>query len=203
MNSSKVYTYPDQMGDIVGQIKYLLLRNGTTLNSPPGIAVDGKSGSGKSTISKAIGNELGALVIEGDDFFTGGTAIRDDPLEVLAEECVDWRSQHRVIGDLKVSGTSSHFRFCWSKFDGSRILQCYSLQDKKVIILEGVYSARREIEDLVDISILVMLDGEERERRLHLREGSLGAWEQQWISAEDWYFSNRVGTEKFDLIINN
>ena len=37
------------------------------------VALDGRSGAGKSTLAGQVGAQVGALVIDGDDFYRGGT----------------------------------------------------------------------------------------------------------------------------------
>jgi hypothetical protein len=67
--------------------------------------------------------------------------------------------------------------------------------------LEGVYSARPELNDLLDIRVLLRVAEEQRMRQLLAREGSLSAWELQWHHAEDYYFQQLAPAGHFDLIV--
>jgi uridine kinase len=42
-------------------------------DAPLLVALDGRSGAGKPTLARAVGALVGALVIDGDDFYRGGT----------------------------------------------------------------------------------------------------------------------------------
>ena len=72
---------------------------------------------------------------------------------------------------------------------------------RPVILLEGVYSGRAELRDLVDLRVYVGCAPEERLVRLLRREGEIGDWERQWHRAEDWYFAKAMPPAKFDLIV--
>jgi uridine kinase len=73
-----------------------------------------------------------------------------------------------------------------------------------VIILDGVYSARPELSDLVDLAVLVeSRDDLVRRRRLIAREGTsfMDAWHALWDEAEDHYFTHVRPRALFDLVI--
>ncbi|NDV02037.1 uridine kinase family protein [Pseudoroseicyclus tamaricis] len=167
---------------------------------PLRIAVDGRSGSGKSTFAKLLAKDLGATLIEGDDFYIGGTALRDEPPEALAASCIDWRRQRDVL-DTLTAGRTGRFRpFDWAAFDGSSGPETL-VPPAEIIILEGVYSARHELADLIDAALLVTTAPATREARLLAREGEITAWERQWHRAEEWYFAHAAPPERFDHII--
>jgi uridine kinase len=67
--------------------------------------------------------------------------------------------------------------------------------------VEGVYSARPELADLLDLRLLLRVPDDVRRARLLAREHVLTAWEQQWHEAEAWYFSNVAPPASFDVII--
>ncbi|HVK40941.1 MAG TPA: hypothetical protein VM471_00560 [Phenylobacterium sp.] len=73
---------------------------------------------------------------------------------------------------------------------------------KRIIILEGVYAARSELADLVDLSVMVATSDDVRTARLTAREGTIGPWERQWHQAEDAYFQNVMPHGAFDFILN-
>ena len=52
----------------------------STASRPILVAIDGGSGAGKSTFARRVGDELGAAVIDGDDFYAGGTAEEWDAM---------------------------------------------------------------------------------------------------------------------------
>ena len=167
------------------------------------VALDGRSGVGKSTLARDIAAPLGAALIEGDDFFMGGVVVRrDSPME-RAAHCIDWRRQRAALLALRRSEPASWHAFDWEAFDGSLERKVTGCLPAPVVVLEGVYSARPELADLVDLRVLVCVPEELRLRRLIEREGSLSPWELQWHEAEDHYFAHVVRRAAFDLVLGH
>ena len=73
-----------------------------------------------------------------------------------------------------------------------------TVEPARLIILEGVYAARPELADLVDLRLLVRVPDTVRIARLLAREGEIGTWETQWHEAEEWYFAHDAPAEGFD-----
>jgi uridine kinase len=73
-----------------------------------------------------------------------------------------------------------------------------------VIVLDGAYSTRPELADLVDLSVLVELPASLRFARLAAREepAFLEAWHDRWEVAEDYYFTHLRPPASFDLVID-
>jgi cytidylate kinase len=53
---------------------------GSDASRPVLVAIDGGSGAGKSTLALEVGRRIGAAVIDGDDFYAGGTAAEWDAM---------------------------------------------------------------------------------------------------------------------------
>ena len=180
----------------------MLARIARHTDQPLVVAIDGRSGSGKSTLAKALAQKLDAAVIEGDDFYAGGTMLRDDSPAARAAACIDWRKQQTVVEDLRAGHEAQWHPFDWKAFDGSLCAAATRLAPRAVIILEGTYAARPELADLVDLRILVTIPDDERRARLMAREGNIGAWERQWHEAEDHYFGAVMPPDGFDVIFS-
>ena len=167
------------------------------------VAVDGRSGAGKSTLAQRLAQAIPATLVDGDSFFTGGVAVRSDSPEERARDCIDWRRQRAVLEALRAGLPASYPGFDWEAFDGSpeRALTVVELASSGVVILEGVYSARPELADLLDLRLLLRVPDEVRVARLLGREHNIMAWERQWHEAEDWYFANAAPPAGFDVIV--
>jgi cytidylate kinase len=63
------------------------------------VALDGRSGADKSTLARQVGADLGALVIDGDDFYRGGTDAHWDVLGP-AEGEARWGEAEDLYFDL-------------------------------------------------------------------------------------------------------
>lgn len=174
--------------------------SGKSPEEPFVLAIDGRSGAGKSTLAARLGALFDALVVSGDDFFAGGVTLREEPVPVLAETCIDWKSLAGVLRSLLETAKAGFHPFDWERFDGSKEEGLKELELKPVIIVEGVYAARPELREFLDLSIMVEAPDKLRMARLIEREGEIGPWGRQWHAAEDWYFEARAKRETFDLI---
>jgi uridine kinase len=166
------------------------------------IALDGRSGVGKSTLAALIADNVGAAIIDGDDFFAGGTAVRSDTPALRAADCIDWTHQRAVLDVLRQGRAARWRAFDWDAFDGRLKSSVTELSPRSVVILEGVYSARPELADLIDMKVLVTLSDAWREARLLAREGSIGPWERQWHEAEAHYFNEVMPSGRFEVVLD-
>ena len=184
----------------VRELAYWIKQASEKKQAPLIIAVDGRSGVGKSTLASMLKDMLDAAIIEGDDFYAGGIGIRSDSAVSRAAACIDYIQQRTVLEALSAGRNASWRAFDWEAFDGRLCDEPTRMASKPVIILEGVYSARPELADLIDIRIVISVRDELRMERLIAREGSIGPWERQWHEAEEIYFSDIMPTERFDVI---
>jgi uridine kinase len=65
----------------------------SVVGRPTLVAIDGRSGVGKSTFAKRLARLRETAIIEGDDFYAGGVGLRTDSPAERAESCIDWRRQ--------------------------------------------------------------------------------------------------------------
>jgi uridine kinase len=80
------------------------------------IAIDGGSGSGKSTVASAVAGELGAALVPGDDFFAAhitdeAWALRD--VKARAADSIDWQRLKREALEPLLAGKRAR----WHPFD--------------------------------------------------------------------------------------
>ncbi len=185
----------------VTTLVHLLGRRLLDRTRPLVVALDGRSGAGKSTLAAVLAAELDVTVVDGDAFFAGGVHLRDDSPEARAHACVDWRRQREVLSEPRAGRSTSFHAFDWTAFDGSLEVALTTCTPSPLVVLEGVYSARPELADLLDLRVLVEVADPVRLDRLQAREGGIGPWESQWHEAEAWYFAHRAPPSRFDLVI--
>jgi uridine kinase len=173
------------------------------LGRPCIVAIDGRSGAGKSTLAAHLALVLDACVLDSDGFFAGGVVVRSDPPRDRARECIDWERQRPVLEALRAGSTRTYHAFDWDAFDGRGSTEATSVEPRPFVLFEGVYTARPELSDLVDLRILLQVEPATRIARLLAREGRIGAWERQWHEAEDWYFTQLVTPHVFDIIVES
>ena len=179
-----------------------LQRRISASSNPTVLAIDGRSGAGKSTLAAAIASRVPSAIVPGDDFFAGGVELSGDPPEILAARCIDWQRQRAAITALVQTGRAEYRAFDWDRFDNSLSPTPVTLSVAPLIIVEGVYSARPELSEVVDIALLLDISEDLRLKRLLEREGEIGDWERQWHRAEDWYFAHIAPPTRFDVILN-
>src|SRR5205823_14870630 len=124
-------------------------------------------------------------VVAGDDFFANdrGDAAWDacTPAE-RADQCIDWRRLRTEALAPLLAGRAA----AWHPFDFARPgagagAHVVTRRPAAVIMLEGVYSCRPELADLIDLGVLVDAARAVRCRRHDARERSdEAAWHARW-----------------------
>jgi uridine kinase len=176
------------------------------------VAIDGRSGSGKSTVAQALARDIGAVIVCGDDFFAANVSdVEWDALtpEQRQAEAIDWRRLRREAIEPLRAGRPA----LWYAFDfqaGPRSNGSYRLQEaptelgpKPVVVLEGAYCARPELADVLDVRVLVEVAPAVRRARLAAREAPdiIRRWHARWDEAEEHYFTHVRPPRTFDVII--
>jgi uridine kinase len=194
---------------IVSRIKRL-----TADRHPPlVVAIDGGSGAGKSILGSMVAEVLGAALIRTDDFYAANISNaewdRRSPREKVAA-VIDWQRLRNQVLEPLLCGQPAQ----WHPFDfrGVRPDGTYPLHPEPtycgpaaVIVLEGAYSSRPELADLITLAVLVDSPADVRHKRLEFREDPdfLRAWHARWDEAEEYYFSEVRPKSSFDLVVTN
>jgi uridine kinase len=177
------------------------------------IAIDGPSGSGKSTVAATLAAALDSVVVSGDDFFAAEITAAEWEARspaARARDAIDWlRLRLEALEPLRSGRVAK-----WHPFDfaaGERPDGTYALaidlvqrEPAAVIILDGAYSARPELADLVDLSVLIDVPAAVRRQRLAAREtpAFLAAWHARWDAAECFYFTHVRPATTFDVVVD-
>jgi uridine kinase len=177
----------------------------TAAQTPVLVALDGRSGAGKSTLAGLVGAQVGALVIDGDDFYRGGTDASWEglgPTEKI-DQVVDWERQRSLLAPLRRGEAVTWQPYDWEADDGRRG-STVAAGPAAVVILDGAYSARPELSDLYSLRVLLDVTRDIRRARLLLREGERyrAEWEACWEEAEDLYFDVLMPPAAFDLVLD-
>ena len=183
-------------------------------NKPILIAIDGGSGSGKSTVAGIISSQLNATLIATDDFYAAeipheGWINRSH--KERAADVINWRSLKSLVLEPLMKGVPAS----WKAFDfnaGIRPDGTYSIAlaatyylPNDLIILEGAYSCRPELSDIINLKILIDVPVEIRHERLQNREEKefLIQWHERWDDPEEYYFREVRPPSSFDMVIEN
>jgi uridine kinase len=201
-NNSNLKSAADK---VVFEISRLLKRKNPVL-----VALDGRSGTGKSTIAQVIASRVEGIIVLGDDFYSGGNddAWSGFSAKEKVDKVIDWqRMRAQVLEPLLAKKPAS-----WHPLDFKPEIgwigwkdETVKLEPVPVILVDGVYSARPELSDLVDLAVLVEADDEVRRKRLVIREGQsfMDRWHKLWDSAEDYYFTHICPRSSFDIVVRN
>lgn len=182
------------------------------------IGIDGRGGSGKSTLADEISKGLSAedgdpaavTVIEGDQFYAGGSNESWDgrTAAAKADEAIDWRKQRGVLQRLREGCSAEWHPFDWVAEDWDSDVVPLAAEPviahpASVVVLEGAYSCRPELHDLLDLRVLLDVPHETRRRQLLEREGDdyRADWEARWAAAEDHYFGTVMRADRFDIVL--
>jgi len=178
------------------------------------IAIDGGSGSGKSAIAEIVAKQLDATLISTDDFYaahiTNEGWIKRSYKE-RAAGAINWRELRSCVLEPLLDGIPAR----WNSFDfnaGACLDGSYNVRAEPInyevndiIILEGAYSARPQLSDLIDLKILVDVPVDARHQRLKKREEEefLTQWHERWDQAEQYYFRDVRPASSFDMVVKN
>lgn len=176
------------------------------------VGIDGRSGAGKSTLAETVSKDLAGqmTVIEGDDFYAGGSAEVWDRRTAAeqVDRVIDWPRQRNVLEQLRQEGAAEWHPFDWDAngWDSDTVPLASTpalIRAAPVIVLEGAYSCRPELHDLLDLRILLEAPPAVRHTQLLAREGDsyLADWKSRWAAAEDHYFRTVMPPERFDLVL--
>jgi uridine kinase len=189
------------VSEIVRAIRRLLDQGTDTLL----VAIDGHSGAGKSRLAADVAAEVEGVVVDSDDFYAGDPASEWDARTVAddAERCIDWwRLRREALEPLLARRAAAWHPYDWET-GGGLVPQLTSRQPASIVILDGVYSARPELADLVSLSILVEAPPEVRRARVARRDGDIDAWYERWDAAERHYLTHVRPPGSFDLVVAN
>ena len=110
------------------------------LTAPLVVALDGRSGAGKSTLARAVAEAVGASIVDGDDFYAGGSGETWDAMtaEQKAAHVIDWRRQRPVLEALRRGEGAAYHPYDWDD-DGNdgRAPHLVTVEPAPVVILDG------------------------------------------------------------------
>jgi uridine kinase len=167
------------------------------------LAVDGPSAAGTTTLAGVVAGELDASVVHVDDFYRDMPEDRRWTLSAAEgfELYFDWQRLRREALEPLKAGRAAIFRpYSWRP-EGGLAAERIMVPAADVVVVEGVYAARPEIADVVDVAVLVETPAAERRRRMVARGHGNARWWSRWGAAEAYYFSCVRPRDSFDLVV--
>ena len=160
----------------------------------PIIAIDGPAGAGKTTLAHeiflALSPKMSVSVIHMDDLYDGwDNALGEDLTSVLQYLA----AQHRNISAAEIR------RYNWTT---SSFGESETIEPADLLILEGVGSADKSLQDELAALIWIDIDPEIGVKRVIARDGYQVEDEmKKWLGTQQEYFSQHSTREKADFIL--
>ena len=172
-----------------------------TEKTPLLIAIDGRCGSGKTTLGEALAGKFHASLIHMDDFYLR----MEQRTEARFQEPGGNVDYERFLTDV-LEPLHEEKDFSYRPFDcriwnlGNPIF----VQASPVTVIEGSYSCHPSLYKNYSLRIFLDVEKEEQMRRIINRNGPEKAAEFQnrWIPLEEKYFSGFVPEERCHLVFN-
>lgn len=166
------------------------------------VAVDGRCASGKTTLARALSEELGCGVIHTDDFYLQPYQRTPERYAEPGGNLDRERLMREVLEPLKRGVEASYRPFiCRTMSFGEKI----TLEPRGIYIVEGSYSCHPEMRKYYDLTVLVTTDSNTQSERIKNRNGTerLHDFLTKWIPLEEKYFAAFEVESKADAVIRS
>lgn len=180
------------------------------------VGIDGAGGAGKSTISDTLEKELrsegyNVAVFHIDDMIhPRAVRYNDDYPQWEQYYYLQWRYDYfmrEVISPIR-EGRSLGPIELYDKENDSYKTVLSDIPAGSIVIVEGVFLLRSELEGAFDVTVYIDVSKEERLERVLKRDGYIGdseailkKYNERYFPAEDHYLEECSPKEKADIII--
>ena len=165
------------------------------------LAIDGRCGSGKTTLAGMIAHRYKAEVIHMDDFFLRQEQRTPERLAEPGGNVDRERFRQEVILPIR----EGQDRFEYQRYDCSRqeLGETVHIVKSPLVVIEGAYSCHPYFGDVCDIRIFMDVDPAEQRRRILSRNGPemLPRFVSEWIPMEELYFKTFRIKEKCSICL--
>ena len=151
------------------------------------VAIDGMCGSGKTHLANLLADLWETEIIRADDFFLPKNMRSEERLNQAGGN-VHYERLAETLAQAAV-----HRPFDYLRYDCG--LDCFtqkSFSPKRLVIVEGTYSLRAELQRYYDVQVQLNVSKLTQTGRLIAREGMDGynAFRDRWIPLENRYFQS-------------
>ena len=164
------------------------------------IAIDGRSASGKTSLSAVLAEMVGGEVVHMDDFFLPPSLRTQERLSESGGNVHRERFIEEVLPSLLRKEPFRYRLFDCSVMDysGWREVRSYP------VIVEGAYSMHPAFGKYYDLSVFMDISPEEQIRRITMRNGEekAEAFRTRWIPLEEAYIKAFHPEKNAEIIID-
>lgn len=162
------------------------------------IAIDGRCGSGKTTLAAQLSEKFDCTIFHMDDFFLRKEQRTPERIATPGEFVDHERFLEEILVPVKEHKPVFLRKFCHETFEPGAPEQ---VEVKPLIIVEGSYSCNDELKPFYDKTIFVTTDANTQLDRLKLRNPSkYDMFVEKWIPLEEMYFEAFSVEKSCDLV---
>ncbi|AOS61058.1 uridine kinase family protein [Actinoalloteichus hymeniacidonis] len=173
-----------------------VLHRPARLGTVRAMAIDGPSGSGKSSLADAVAAELRRRDV-------GVSLVRADDFATWSEPWQWWPGfEHAVLTPLRAGAPAEYRRIVWSEA-GPVLGDVVRVPVPEVLVLEGVSMGRRAAEHFLSYRVWITWGDEQRRRERSIRRDGETIREPiiEWQRFEREWFAEDQTPRRADLII--
>ena len=169
------------------------------LKKPAVVAIDGRCGSGKSTMAEVLVDVFSASLVRMDDFFLPFEQKTPERLAQPGGNVHYERFNEEVVPHLRGGEDFAYYVFDCSV---GRLNGTQAVEKNDLIIVEGSYCQSPDVQFDYDLRIFVDIDPEKQIRRIEKRNPDMVEnFRTRWIPMEEHYFSAFGIREKADIVV--
>ena len=184
-----------RVNDIAELLAWMTFEKQPTLGSTRLLCVDGRAGSGKTTLGRALlaaASELGsARLLHMDDMYEGWSGLGSDLTAPIASD---------LLGPLRGDRPGRYRRYDW---DSERFAEGHTVDPVDTLVLEGVGSGASGYDDAITTLVWVEAPRELRIERGIARDGEavLPKW-LTWMDDEDALFARERTRQRATVVVD-
>ena len=165
------------------------------------IAIDGRTGSGKSSLAKKLAEEFFCNLFHMDDFFLQGFQRTEERRKEIGGNVDYERFQREVLLPLKNKETVLYQPFHCQTM---QLQEKVEMPFRRLNLIEGSYAQHPYFSDPYDLKIFVDIDQDLQLSRIAKRNGEekLEQFKTLWIPKEEAYFAKVQIAEHADIVLS-
>lgn len=166
------------------------------------IGIDGRSGSGKSSLANLLAKSYDCNIFHMDDFFLPAKEKTEERLNQPGGN-VDYIRFKEDAMDKLMEGKTFTYQIFDCKVQA--LTEERIVRPKKLNIVEGAYTMYPLLIDSYDLKIFLDIDDDSQRERILLRNGKdmYRKFKEEWIPLEDKYFQAFGIREKADILLTS
>lgn len=159
-----------------------LIRRGRVI-----VAIDGRCGSGKTTLAARLQKDLHCAVYHMDEFFPRPEQRTEARLSQPGGNVDHERFLEEVLLPLQIAQDITYCPFVCSR---QQLGEPVTVEANRLTIVEGSYACHPALWEHYDLRVFLTIDPEEQLRRIEARSGPEKArqFRDRWIPFEERYF---------------